>query len=201
MPVQKEKTSLPFVRAYNFLLEKKDLKPAEKLVLIILCRFWPSPFWGSNSTIAKSVSLSSRQIERLLKSLKSRGIIKTGYAHKNRNGKNHTVRVIVPLCIPGKCVLTDCKTTTDRNDGMTPVKNDGQIPTNQAQTTVRNVDLIERNRKENREATPLPSPAKKQAKALIEKTMPKMRMTGQEFQERRRRQIKALMESPNQVMA
>ena len=100
---------------------------------------------------------------------------------------------IIPLCIPGKCVLTDCKTDTGQNDG--------QIPTNQAQTTVRNVDLIERNRKENREATPLPSPAKKQAKALIEKTMPKMRMTGQEFQERRRRQIKALMESPNQVMA
>ena len=94
---------------------------------------------------------------------------------------------IIPLCIPGKCVLTDCKTDTGQNDGL---------------STVKMVDLIERNRKENREATPLPSPAKKQSKALIERiTPPITRMTGQEFQERIRRQIKALIESPNQVMA
>jgi len=103
--------------------------------------------------------------------------------------------------MPGKCVLTDCKIDTDQSGGMTTDQSDGSIPTNRDKTTDQSVDLLERNRKENREATPLPSPAKKQSKALIEKTMPKMRMTGQEFQERRRRQIKALMESPNQVMA
>ena len=109
---------------------------------------------------------------------------------------------IIPLCIPGKCVLTDCKTDTGQNDGLSTVKMVGQIPSIQSQTTVKMVDLIERNRKENREATPLPSPAKKQAKALIEKIgMPRKRMSEQELQERRRRQIKALMESPNQVMA
>jgi hypothetical protein len=118
-----------------------------------------------------------------------------------------------------KCVLTDCKIDTVLQDGQDTVLRDGQRPSYRTQSTVLQADLIERNRKENRKATPhlqniqnriaegagstpLPSPAKRQAKALIERiTPPITRMTEQEFQERRRRQIKALMESPNQVMA
>jgi hypothetical protein len=191
MTDKKEKKSLPFVKAYTFLLEKKDLKPAEKLVLIIICRFWPSPFWGSNSTIAKNLGCSVRYVERLLKKLKCKGFIKSGYAHKDRDGKNHTVRVIVPLFFSEKCKLP-----TGQFDGQHTGQNDGSIPTNLSKTTDQLTDLIERNRKENREATPLPLPALEQAKALKEKmAMPKMRMTEQEFQERRRKQIKALMES------
>jgi len=107
---------------------------------------------------------------------------------------------IIPLCISGKCVLADFKIDTGQIDGQDTGQNDGSIPTNRDKTTDQTADLLEMNRKENRESTPLP--AKRQAKALIERiTPPITQMTGQEFQERRRRQIKALMESPNQVMA
>jgi hypothetical protein len=76
---------------------------------------------------------------------------------------------------------------------MTTDRNDGSIPTNRDKTTDQSVDLLERNRKENRKATPLPSPAKKQAKALIEKIgMPRKRMSEQELRERLQKQIKAL---------
>jgi len=67
-----------------------------------------------------------------------------------------------------KRVLTDCKIDTVNNDGQITVKNGGSIPSNRARTTVKIDTLLERNRKENREATPLPSPAKRQAKALKE---------------------------------
>ena len=201
MEIRETKTSLPFIRAYNFLLEKKDLKPAEKLVLIVLCRFWPSPFWGANSTIAKNLGCSERHVQRLLNKLKCKGFIKSGYAHKNRDGKKHTVRVIIPLCMPGKCVLTDNKAAHDVD--VVAAHDIGVVTptTNRALTHDKHVTLLEGNRKENRESTPLPLPALGQAKALKEKMMPKTRITEQEFQERRRRQIKALMESSNQVMA
>ena len=100
---------------------------------------------------------------------------------------------IIPLCIPGKCVLTVSKLDTLQVDGMTTRQLEGLVPSNQVKTTLQSDTLLERNRKENREATPLPSPAKKQAKALIEKIgMPRKRMSEQELRERLQKQIKAL---------
>jgi hypothetical protein len=165
---KKTKTSLPFIRAYNILLERKDLKPAEKLVLLVICRYLPSPFWGSNSTIAKNLGCSVRRVERLLKKLKCKGVIKAGYAHKGRNGKNHTVRVIVPLCIPAKCVLTDFKIDTGQIDGQDTGQKDGSTPSIQSQTTVKTADLLERSRKRIERARSLPLPALGQAKTLTE---------------------------------
>jgi hypothetical protein len=212
-------TSLLFVRAYDFLLERNDLKPAEKLILILVCRYWPSPCWDSNATIAKRLGFSTRRVERLLKKLKSKKVIKTGYGHRTRSGKNHTVRIMVPLCIPGKCVLTDFKIDTGQDDGRPAGRNDGSIPSNLSQTTVKMADLLERNRKkierstphlqifkfelsEGAGSTPLPLPAKGQAKALIEnnaisasRPFKRTFLSAQEFEERRRKQIKALMES------
>jgi len=165
---KKTKSDLPFMRAYNILLERKDLTPAEKLVLTVICRYWPSPFWGSNSTIAANIGCSVRRAERLLKRLKCKGFIKAGYAHRNRNGKNHTVRVIVPLCMPVKCVLTDFKIDTGQIDGQNTGQNDGSTPSIQSQTTVNSADLLERSRKRIERARSLPLPALGQAKTLTE---------------------------------
>lgn len=169
---KKTKTSKPFVRAYTFLLERKDLRSAEKLVLMILCRFWPSPFWGSNASIAQMLGISVRRVERILKSLKSKKVIKAGYAHKPRNGQNHTVRLIVPLCMPERCVLKDIKIDTGLNDGCITEQTDGLIPSNCAESTVKRADLIERNRRMNIKATSLPLPAEEQAKTLAENQQP-----------------------------
>ena len=165
---KKTKSTLPFIKAYNVVLERKDLRPAEKLVLTIIGGYLPSPFWGSNATIAKNLGISARWVERLLKKLKSKGLIRAGYAHKVRGGKKHTVRVIIPLCIGEKCVLTDCKIDTDQPDGLRPVLQDGSMPTNRDKTTDRQADLLERNRKRTERARSLPLPALRQAKTLTE---------------------------------
>jgi hypothetical protein len=168
MDNKKTKSSLPFIRAYNILLERKDLKPAEKLVLIVICRYLPSPFWGSNATIAKNLGFSTRRVERLLKRLKCKGFIKAGYAHKIRDGKNHTVRVIVPLHIPLKCVLADFKINTGQNDGLDAGQIDGSVPSIQSKTTVKTADLLEKSRKRIERPRSLPLPAPRQAKTLTE---------------------------------
>jgi len=77
---------------------------------------------------------------------------------------------IIPLCLPGKCVPTDFKIDTDQSCGITTDQSDGSIPTNRYQTTDQSFDLLERNRKRIERSTPLPLPAKGQAKALREKT-------------------------------
>ena len=42
------KLDLPFAKAYNFLLADTNLTASEKLVMIIVCRYWPNPYWGTN---------------------------------------------------------------------------------------------------------------------------------------------------------
>ncbi|MBN1787710.1 MAG: hypothetical protein JW806_04880 [Sedimentisphaerales bacterium] len=61
-----------------------------------------------------------------------------------------------------------------KNDGQNPVKYDGRLPSELVKTPVKNDDLLERNRRENRKATPLPLPVVEQSKALLEN----MRMKG-----------------------
>ncbi|MBN1786949.1 MAG: helix-turn-helix domain-containing protein [Sedimentisphaerales bacterium] len=211
---EKKQKSLPFVKAYTFLLEKKDLKPAEKLVLFTVCRFWPQPCWHSNATIAEIVGFSVRWVEKVLKSLKTKGYIKAGYAHRQKEGKYDTLRIIRPACLPGKCQMPDNITfkEPDLSAGIATDLQTGQPPTNQSQMTDLQTDLLERNRRENRKATPLPLPVAEQAKALedqqsssgtervsysevigqkILRRVPQL--TPQEFDRRRREQIKALL--------
>jgi len=159
---------MPFIRAYNTLLARTDLTPAEKLVLCVICQYWPSPFWGANSAIAESLGFSAVYIEKLIKRLKQKGIIKAGYAHRNRDGKHHTVRVVVPLCLPGKCVLSDTKISPIQLEGTSTIQEDGAVPSNQTQTPLQSYDLLERNRKENIKATSLTLPALGQSKTLAE---------------------------------
>jgi len=214
MPDKKGKTSLPFIRAYSFLLEKKDLKPAEKLVLITICRYWPSPFWGSNSTLALSLGYEVRFVQKIISKLKTKGYVKTGYAHKIRNGKNHTVRVIVPMCFEEKCKLSGFKIDNVQLDVARNVQLDTSPTSYRVQKDVQSDTLIERNRRMNREATPLPLPSEKQAKALREnagaseakrvkfsevlsrKILRKTpHLTQREFEDNRQKQIKALLAS------
>ena len=89
---------------------------------------------------------------------------------------------IIPLCISGKCVLTDFKMDTDQSDGMTTDQSDGSIPTNRDKTTDQSDTLLERNRRENIKATSSPLPALRQAKTLTENQQ----------RERIRKQIKIL---------
>ncbi len=159
---------MPFIRAYTSVLNRKDLTSSEKLVLSVICRYWPSPFWGANATIADILGFSVVYIEKLIKRLKQKGLIKAGYTHRNRDGKHHTVRVIVPLCLTGKCVLSGMKISPIRLAGMSTVQEDGEVPSNQTQTPIQSYDLLERNRRKNIKATSLTLPALGQSKPLAE---------------------------------
>ncbi|MDD5135407.1 MAG: hypothetical protein PHP01_08360 [Phycisphaerae bacterium] len=163
---KKTKTSMPFIRAYTFILEKKDLIPAEKLVLMSLCRYWPSPFWGSNSSVALSLGYTARYVQRIISRLKAKGYIKAGYAHKIQDGENYTVRLIVPMCFEGKCRLSDFKIDHDLQvvGGNGPEDRSPAAYSTQADGL--QDDLLERNRKNNIKLMSLPLPGEEQAKTL-----------------------------------
>jgi hypothetical protein len=96
----KQITDIPFMKAYKLLLNKAGLTSAEKLVMIVICRFWPNPYWDSNSEVAKTLCFTERYVEKVIKSLSEKRMIKRGYAHIDKGGNPHTVRVIVPCCFP-----------------------------------------------------------------------------------------------------
>jgi hypothetical protein len=98
----KIKPALPFAKAYNFLLKDGNLTSAEKLVLIVICRYWPKPYWDTNQHTAEDLGFTERYIEKIIKRLKVKGYIKAGYAHTTKNSRPHTVRVIVPKCFSEK---------------------------------------------------------------------------------------------------
>ncbi len=200
------------MRAYAFLLERNDLTVAEKLILIVLCRFWPSPFWGSNASIAKSLAVSERYVEMLVRRLAKKKIIKKGYAHSEKKGKHHTVRVIVPQCFGDKCSTPINWIEPEQPDGRQTEHLGASPPYNIAFSPEQRFDLLERNRRMNIKATSLPLPAQEQAKTSEENSAsgPTGRikysdilkqkalrhtplMTPEEFEKNRRKQIKALL--------
>lgn len=96
-------------------MHNENLKPPEKLVLIEVCKYWPSCYIGSNATIAHNTGFSVRHIQRILKALSTgptkraeqnksrrRAYIDRGYSHITKNGRMYTLRLIAPLCLPGK---------------------------------------------------------------------------------------------------
>lgn len=108
-----DKTELPFARAYDFIMRDKRLAAAEKLVMIEICRYWPSPYYGSASTVAQNTGLQKRYVRKLIKGLcqgrekrKSLGkpqrkaYLKRGYEHLKKGNDRFTLRVIVPRCFP-----------------------------------------------------------------------------------------------------
>jgi predicted transcriptional regulator len=206
---------LPFTRFYDFLLEKNDLKPAEKLVLSIICRYWPNPYWGSNLTIAKSLGFSERYVEMIIKRLAKKRYIKRGYAHTDKGGKPHTVRVIQPLCFSEKCKKIISWVSPEQTFGQKTEQKDGLTPNNRSFLTEQPFDLLERNKNEikndeiENRAMPAPLPAKGQASALPNQRKKIQQLTNlfgnsgrktiaptpQEFEQRRQKMIKDLQVS------
>jgi hypothetical protein len=159
---------LPFSRAYDSLLEKKDLTPAEKLVLVVVCRYWPNPYWDSNLTIAQNVNFSERYVEKIINQLAKKECIKRGYAHIDIDGKPHTVRVIVPLCFPDKCRLKIDWVKPEQVDGQQTEQQDGLTPNSSSFLPELQDDLLDNKERLNNKATPAPLPAGGQASALLD---------------------------------
>jgi hypothetical protein len=192
--VSKMKSTLPFARAYNFLLKDKKLTSAEKLVMIVICRYWPSPYWGTNQHTAEDLGFSERYIEKVIKNLAGKGYIKRGYAHTTKNDRPHTVRVIVPKCFPGKSkAKIKWMKPPEHVDGQHTEHMDGDCPNNGSFLPEHTDDLLDRNRKINRKAMPAPLPAKGQASTLQDNPeTPKPKMTVEQHKQKLQKQIEAL---------
>ncbi len=163
-----QKSKLPFMRAYDFLLEKKDLKSAEKLVLTVICRYWPNPYWDSNLTIAENIGFTERYIEKILNKLTKKKYIKKGFAHTDKGGKPHTVRVIVPLCFSEKCQKIIKWLSPEQQDGQQTEQKDGLTPNKRLFSTEPQDDLLDNKKKLNIKVTPAPLPGRGQSSALLE---------------------------------
>jgi hypothetical protein len=162
--VKERKTDIPFMKAYNFLLDKANLTSAEKLVMIVVCRFWPNPYWDSNCQVAKALGFTERYVEKIIKSLADKRIIKRGYAHIERNGRPHTVRVIMPCCFPKIPGYRIKWVKPEHMDGGQTEHMDGCYPNNSSFLPEQKDDLLEENR-QGKEITPEPLPGGGQAPA------------------------------------
>lgn len=108
----------PYVRAYGQIMHHPHLTPSERLVLTVICRFWPNQCWMANSTIAYETGLSKRHVQKCIAQMKSQlEVYKRGIWHKRPpliiviwdndpyEKANYTRRWIVPTCLPGKHIL------------------------------------------------------------------------------------------------
>ena len=193
----KNKPALPFAKAYNFLLRDSNLTTAEKLVMIIVCRYWPRPYWDTNDQIAKDLGFSERYIEKVVKRLAGKGYIKRGYAHTTKNARPHTVRVIVPKCFPVKSnAKIKWVKPPEHMDGQHTEHMDGNCPNNGSFLPEQSDDLLERNKNEiekrDIKAMPTPLPVLGQASALL-KTPKAKQLSPKEFEQRKQEMIKNLM--------
>ena len=145
---EKIKPVPPFARAYNFLLKDKNLTSAEKLVMIVVCRYWPNPYWAANKQIAEDLGFTERYVEKIVKSLEDKGYIKRGYAHTTKNARPHTVRVIAPKCFPVKSnAKIKWVKPPEHMDGQHTEDMDGNSPNNSSFLPEQPDDLLDRNKK------------------------------------------------------
>lgn len=213
MKVEKrQKTKIPFMRAYDFVISDPNLLPAEKLVMVAACRYWPKPCWQSNERISEACGFSKRYVEKLIKGLADKSYIRRGYAHVRRNGRLLTYRVIVPLRFPKQI---DCQVQwkqTEPQDGEEAVPQDDPKPNCGSQITAPQDDQLDKSTRKNRNAAPAPLPAGGQAQALLQDRSKETieyvdqiktklgigkkahkALTAKEFQDRKRKQRKALL--------
>ncbi len=157
---------VPFAKAYLFILRLEGLSPAERLLLIVVSRFWPEPSIQSNETLAELCGFSVRYTEKLIRRLKNKGFIKAGYAHRERQGRPHTTRAIMPTCFP-KGPKPRLQWIEDRPIGRAKAEqSDGLTPSNRPDSTERPADLIENDHREKKTPPP-PVPAEKRAAAAV----------------------------------
>ena len=175
------KTKLPFARAYDFIMADKRLIPAEKLVVIEVCRYWPKPCYESATTIAYKCGLDERYVRNLIKGLcqgkarrkasgkpERRAYLKRAYVHAERAAKASTCRVIVPLCLPseegariGAPDPTEAQESARISAPGAPIDPGGRAyrPTPSAPIGPpnRNENRNRNRKKEERDASPLPA--------------------------------------------
>ncbi|GAG36560.1 unnamed protein product, partial [marine sediment metagenome] len=100
-------TNLPFARAYDCIIQDENLLPAEKIILLEVCRYWPKSYNHPNAVIAENTGFKRRWIQTILKALSTgptkrkaqgkterRAYIKREYVQIKHEGKLHTVRAI-----------------------------------------------------------------------------------------------------------
>lgn len=195
MIAKSKKPIIPFVKAYKFIHKDRNLSAGEKLVMDAICTYWPNPCWQSNKTIAEACGFNKRYTERLIRRLKNKKYIKTGYAHTTKNGKPYTARVIVPVHFPKVDGYKIQWASSEQQTGQPADPPTGQsVQTDRpigAKQTGQSADLLETDYKRNREAPPTPSPVER-ATAALNKKPPKTRLTAKEFEQRRQRAIKQL---------
>jgi len=106
--------ALTYAKAYDIILHNQHLSTAERLILILVSRYFPRPCSMSNETIAHHSGLSVRQVQYCLKALstgptkrtakgasKRRAYIVREYDHILIEGKMYTARLIYPVFLPG----------------------------------------------------------------------------------------------------
>ena len=218
------KTTIPFARAFGFILSDVNLTAGEKVVLIEICRYYPRPYWDSNKIIADSLGYTECTAEKYIKRLAEKRYIRRGYAHKKINGKLKTCRVIKLLKSPEPepdNITIDWITDppngggTDRTtaQGQT-LQAEGDSPSNRnnlpLQSEVNAPPIGGPNRYKEREiekkewssslslAKSSASPTKKKDKqpaAKISRNKKQQTLTPEELQAEKARQIKALDEA------
>jgi hypothetical protein len=167
--------------------------------MIIICRYWPNPYWDTNAQIAKDTGYGERYIEKIIKSLVTKGYIKRGFSHAARSGRPHTVRVIEATCFPVKSNAKIKWVKPEQMDGKDTEQSDGKRPNSSSAPPEQMGDLLKRNRRiKDKEATPSPLPAGGQAPALLKKAEIE-RLSAAKFEDRRRPMLddlKKLGENP-----
>jgi hypothetical protein len=100
----KNETELTFAKAYDFIKRDRKLCASEKLVVIEVCRYYPSPYWGSATTLSNDIGMSVRYARNLVAGLLRRKGNRKAYLrrqfYKRMDGRD--TRVLVPLCFPAK---------------------------------------------------------------------------------------------------
>jgi len=166
--VKTQKVTLPFARAFDFILGDTALSAAEKLVVIEACRYWPDPCFESAGTIADHCGLDPRYVRKLIKGLcqgvptrqaagkpPRRAYLRREYAQVHKHGKTTTVRQLLPLC------FAQADEGAPGGAGGAPIDPGGRAPkpTPNAPPGPPNRKVIRNeNRKEiERDASPLPA--------------------------------------------
>lgn len=217
------KTEYTFSRAFDFLMRDKKLSPAEKLVMIVICRYYPEPYYGSAATLAHDCGLTKRYARQIVAELsyspqtrKAKGLswrkryIKRSWAHKKKNGQLWTCRVIKPVCFPseGGTIVPQGGTiepggrnyNTER--GEPEYRKNGTIePPNRTTRTIRDKNRSGDSTQpaNGQSSSPQKTTEDEQNKMKFKRPMPEPNisddLSSPEFQKVNKEKIKALMDS------
>lgn len=191
MKTCKKKSKLPFMRGYCFVLKDKKLSPAEKLVMMAICRYWPQASFQTNDTIAESIGVSARYVQMIIARLVGKKYIHRGYAHTTKKGKPYTARAIVPTQFHSH-QKPDVKWIKRDEQLFTPCHEQTDTPTtnNRAFCHEQPFTLLDSNRDLNKRGEKPPSPSEQRAAYAKRKVK-----ESAQFRDRKQQAIKTLLAS------